>query len=102
MKGAVGFGAFSTEGGARRVGFRVGESVLDLAAAGLGAVFEAPTLNPFLALGRSAWEDVLTRVRGNYHLFARQWPNCHVIDGSPSSVDVWSGQTKPLLDKLLT
>lgn len=47
-------------------------------------------------------EDILTRVRGNYHLFAKQWPNCHIIDGSPSSVDVWNGQTRPLLDKLLT
>ena len=39
-----------------------GDGVLDLAAAGLGAVFEAATLNPFLALGRAAWEDTLARV----------------------------------------
>ena len=62
MKGAVGFGVFSVDGDARRVGFRVAEGILDLAAAGLGAVFEAPTLNAFLALGRSSWEDTLTRV----------------------------------------
>jgi fumarylacetoacetase len=62
VKGAVGFGVFTTEGGDPRVGFRVGDGVLDLAEAGLGAVFEAPSLAPFLALGRAAWEDVLGRV----------------------------------------
>ena len=61
MKGAVGFGVFSV-GDAPRVGFRVGDGILDLARAGLGAVFEAPSLNAFLALGRSAWEDTLGRV----------------------------------------
>jgi fumarylacetoacetase len=62
VKGAVGFGAFSVGGDAPRVGFRVGEGVLDLAASGLGAVFEEPSLNRFLALGRAAWEDTLARV----------------------------------------
>jgi fumarylacetoacetase len=62
MKGAVGFGVFSVDGGTPRVGFRVGDGVLDLVAHGLGAVFEAQTLNPFLALGRSSWEDTLGRV----------------------------------------
>ncbi len=59
---AVGFGVFSDAGGTPRVGFRVGDAVLDLAAAGLGAVFETASLNPFLALGRSAWEDTIDRV----------------------------------------
>ncbi len=58
----VGFGAFSTEDGSPRIGFRVGDGVLDLAAHGLGEVFEAQSLNPFLALGRAAWEDVVARV----------------------------------------
>ena len=62
MKGAVGFGVFSVGADTPRVGFRVAEGVLDLGAAGLGTVFEAPTLNPFLALGRSSWEDTLARV----------------------------------------
>ncbi|HXF97044.1 MAG TPA: fumarylacetoacetase [Gaiellaceae bacterium] len=62
MVGAVGFGVFSREGEGPRVGFRVGDGVLDLAAHGLGAVFSAPSLNAFLALGRGAWEDVLGRV----------------------------------------
>jgi len=86
VKGAVGFGAFSTEGGARRVGFRVGESVLDLAAAGLGAVFEAPTLNPFLALGRSAWEDVLTRVEELLSTGADLLPLTDVVPHLPFEV----------------
>ena len=62
MNGAVGFGVFSVAGDAPRVGFRVGAGVLDLAAARLGAVFEADTLNPFLELGRSSWEDTISRV----------------------------------------
>jgi fumarylacetoacetase len=59
---AVGYGVFSDDGGPPRVGFRVGDGVLDLAAHGLGAAFEAPRLNEFLALGRQAWEDVTGRV----------------------------------------
>ncbi|MGH3132846.1 MAG: fumarylacetoacetate hydrolase family protein, partial [Gaiellaceae bacterium] len=62
MNGAVGFGVFSAEGGSARVGFRVGHGVLDLAASGLGPVFETSSLNGFLGLGRSAWEDALGRV----------------------------------------
>jgi fumarylacetoacetase len=62
VKGAVGFGVFSVDGNPPRIGFRVKEGILDLAAAGLGTVFEADTLNPFLALGRSSWEDTLVRV----------------------------------------
>ncbi len=62
MNRAVGFGVFSIGEDAPRVGFRVDDGILDLAACGLGAVFEAPTLNPFLALGRSSWEDTVARV----------------------------------------
>jgi fumarylacetoacetase len=62
VTGAVGFGVFATGDGSRRVGFRVGEGVLDLAAAGLGDVFATGSLNPFLALGRVAWEDTVARV----------------------------------------
>jgi fumarylacetoacetase len=61
---AVGFGVFSVEGQAPRVGFRVGHGILDLADSGLGRVFEEPNLNAFLALGRAAWEDVVGRVSG--------------------------------------
>jgi fumarylacetoacetase len=62
MKGVVGFGVFSIGDEAPRVGFRAGDGILDLAASGLGAVFEEPTLNSFLALGRSSWEDTLARI----------------------------------------
>jgi fumarylacetoacetase len=57
----VGFGVFSRDGEEPRVGFRSGDGVLDLVAAGLGAAFESSSLNPFLALGRAAWEDVTAR-----------------------------------------
>jgi fumarylacetoacetase len=62
VTGGAGFGVFSPHGDGPRVGFRVGHDVLDLAAHGLGAVFEAATLNPFLALGRSSWEDTIARI----------------------------------------
>ena len=63
MNGAVGFGVFSVGSDGPRVGFRVGHGVLDLATQGLGRVFELPSLNPFLALGRSSWEDTMARIR---------------------------------------
>jgi fumarylacetoacetase len=62
VTGGVGFGVFSVAGDEPRVGFRVGHGILDLAAHSLGAVFEAPELNPFLALGRPTWEDTLGRI----------------------------------------
>ncbi|MCE3286891.1 MAG: fumarylacetoacetase [Gaiellaceae bacterium] len=62
MRGGVGFGVFSVGDDAPRVGFRVGEGILDLVAAGLGSVFESSSLNAFLALGRSSWEDTVARV----------------------------------------
>ena len=62
MTRGPGFGVFSHDGEDPRVGFRVGHGVLDLVALGFGAAFEAPSLNPFLALGRSAWENTLTRI----------------------------------------
>lgn len=62
MRGAVGFGVFAQGNQAPRVGFRIGHGVLDLAAHGLGGVFDEPALNGFLALGRASWEDTLVRV----------------------------------------
>ena len=61
MTGAVGFGVFS-DGGAPRIGFRVGNGVLDLAARRLEPEFRAASLNRFLALGRGAWETTLERI----------------------------------------
>ena len=62
MTGGVGFGVFSDGAAGSRVGFRVGNGVLDLAAHRLGDVFSRPSLNAFLALGPAAWEDVLGRI----------------------------------------
>jgi fumarylacetoacetase len=51
-------------GGARppRCGVRIGEQVLDLAQALGDPVFAAPTLNPFMAQGRSRWTEVRARI----------------------------------------
>ncbi len=66
------YGVFSGENRKPRPGVAIGESILDLdevAGAGLldalalpDGVFSAPSLNPFLALGRPAWTAVRTRV----------------------------------------
>jgi fumarylacetoacetase len=58
----TGLGVFSQEGGARRIGWRVGDAVLDLASAGLGDSFDQPVLNDLLARGRPAWEDAVGRI----------------------------------------
>jgi fumarylacetoacetase len=56
------YGVFSTEGTGPRVGVRIGDQVLDAGAcaeqAGMesGEVWLAPSLNPFLAQGRPAWD----------------------------------------------
>ncbi|MFI6927534.1 fumarylacetoacetase [Nonomuraea spiralis] len=54
------YGVFSRQGEPPRVGVRYGDKVLDLAAALHDEVFAAPSLNPFMARGRTAWHD--TRV----------------------------------------
>jgi fumarylacetoacetase len=64
VTGGVGFGVFSEADGPPRVGFRVGDGVLDLAGAGLGSVFSRPSLNEFLALGPGGWQDTLGRIDG--------------------------------------
>ncbi len=66
------YGVFSGENREPRPGVAIGESILDLdEVAGVGlldtlalpdGVFSAPSLNPFLALGRPAWTGVRTRV----------------------------------------
>ena len=55
----TGFGVFSIDGGERRVGFRAGDEIRDLAS--LGETFRRPSLNALLAQGRGAWEDALGR-----------------------------------------
>lgn len=58
------YGVFSTAGTAPRVGVRVGDSVVDLAAALGDDVFAAPALNPFLAQGHERWAEVRRRITG--------------------------------------
>jgi fumarylacetoacetase len=56
------YGVFSTPGTAPRVGVRVADSVVDLAA-GLGdGVFAAPSLNPFMAEGHARWVEVREQI----------------------------------------
>ncbi|AXB42373.1 fumarylacetoacetase [Amycolatopsis albispora] len=56
------YGVFSAGGSAPRVGVRVGDSVVDLAAALGDDVFAAPTLNPFMAQGYDRWVAVRSRI----------------------------------------
>lgn len=63
------YGVFSTDGEEPRVGVAVGDHVLDLAPVAAvesldgGHVFAQPSLNPFMALGRPAWDAVRGWVR---------------------------------------
>jgi fumarylacetoacetase len=58
------YGVFSRAGAPPRVGVRVGDLVLDLAAALDDPVFSAPSLNPFLARGSTAWRSTRAKVSG--------------------------------------
>ncbi|GAA1022406.1 putative fumarylacetoacetase [Acrocarpospora pleiomorpha] len=52
------YGVYSVGGGAPRVGVRLGDSAVDLAALLGDDVFAAPSLNPFLAQGAARWAAV--------------------------------------------
>jgi fumarylacetoacetase len=56
------YGVFAPAGGEWRVGWRAGDVVLDLAAAGFGAAFERDSLNAFMAQGPVAWRAARERV----------------------------------------
>ncbi|MFC4003584.1 fumarylacetoacetase [Prauserella oleivorans] len=56
------YGVFSTPGTAPRVGVRVADSVVDLAATLGDDVFAQPSLNAFMAQGRLRWEEVRRQV----------------------------------------
>jgi fumarylacetoacetase len=56
------YGVFSADGGPPRVGVRVGDSVIDLAAALGDEVFAAPSLNPFMATGPANWARARARI----------------------------------------
>ncbi|WP_214110245.1 fumarylacetoacetate hydrolase family protein [Acrocarpospora catenulata] len=57
------YGIFSRPGEAARAGFRVGNGVIDLAAALGDEVFRSGSLNAFMALGREAWQEAYRRIR---------------------------------------
>ncbi|WP_116047738.1 fumarylacetoacetase [Amycolatopsis palatopharyngis] len=56
------YGVFSTPGSARRVGVRVGDSVVDLAVALGEDVFAGRSLNGFMAQGQQRWVAVRERI----------------------------------------
>jgi fumarylacetoacetase len=56
----TGYGVFAPPGEQPRVGFRAGDSVLDLSA--LGEAFAAGSLNAFMAAGPEAWHATLARI----------------------------------------
>lgn len=56
------YGVFTGPATAPRVGVRLGDTVVDLAAALHDGVFEAPALNPFMAQGRDRWAEVRGRL----------------------------------------
>ena len=57
------YGVFSRPGRPRRVGVRLGETVVDLALLLGDDVFAADSLNPFLAQGRARWTQVRDQLR---------------------------------------
>jgi fumarylacetoacetase len=57
------YGVYSTAGSPRRVGVRYGDHVVDLATLLGDDIFEAPTLNPFMAQGYERWVGVRQQIR---------------------------------------
>ncbi|MFF0144896.1 fumarylacetoacetate hydrolase [Amycolatopsis sulphurea] len=57
------YGVFSPDGGAPRVGVRIGDQVLDLAVALGDEVFAEPALNAFMAQGYDRWVEVRRRIQ---------------------------------------
>jgi fumarylacetoacetase len=57
----TGYGVFAPPGGEPRVGFRRGDSVLDLS--GLGEELRAPSLNRFMAAGPLAWQRTYEQIQ---------------------------------------
>ncbi|QVQ51175.1 fumarylacetoacetase [Spiractinospora alimapuensis] len=56
------YGVFATRGTPSRVGVRIGDLVLDLAAVLDDPVFSEPSLNGFMAQGRESWRATRARV----------------------------------------
>jgi fumarylacetoacetase len=85
------YGVFSVGGEPARVGVRVGDSVIDLAAALGDAVFAEPSLNPFMATGPANWATARARIT---ELIA----GGSLPDGSVSGGSVLGGSVRPLDD----
>jgi fumarylacetoacetase len=60
--GNLPYGIFSTPGTSPRVGVRIGDSVVDLAATLSDDVFAQPTLNAFMAQGPERWAAVRAQI----------------------------------------
>ena len=61
------YGVFEADGGpgtGPRVGVRIGDAVLDLAAVLDDPAFARPSLNTFMAQGRARWTEVRARITG--------------------------------------
>jgi fumarylacetoacetase len=98
------YGAFSTApGGPARIGVAIGDHVLDLAPALDDPVFGEPTLNGFLAQGRSRWSaararvtDVLTEQRHRSavepHLLPRSSVRLHLPFEVADYVDFYASE----------
>ncbi|EOM76989.1 fumarylacetoacetase [Rhodococcus rhodnii] len=56
------YGVFEADGAAPRVGVRVADTVVDLAATLGDDVFAQPSLNPFMAQGKARWDEVRSRI----------------------------------------
>ena len=57
------YGVFSVAGGAKRVGVRFGDSIVDLLEATGRPEFDQPSLNAFLALGPEVWRETRDQAR---------------------------------------
>ena len=45
--------------------------------------------------------EIQERVCENYRVFARNWPNCHIVDGTASAEEVFRKGTLPILDRAI-
>ncbi|MHB8244145.1 MAG: fumarylacetoacetase [Acidimicrobiales bacterium] len=98
------YGVFSSEHSPPRVGVAIGDHVLDLAPTLSDEVFEAASLNAFMARGRAAWAEtrrkitaLLTDESGRQpcerHLFARDEVTMHLPFEVADYVDFYASES---------
>ena len=87
------YGVFSIGGGPRRIGVAVEDGVLDLAEH-LGGEFMAPSLNGFMAEGRTRWTEVRSQVRTllDRPLIAREDVTLHLPFEVADYVDFYASE----------